>query len=85
MSPATGDSGKARLKACEAGGAVLISQPFCLYRVPASKRTTIHKNLVLSLGSAEGFLMISEWAEASKVHNQQVVHKLWGQEGMGRL
>lgn len=44
-----------------------------------SKRTTIHKNLILSLASAEGFLMTSEWAKTNKVGNQQVTGKLWDQ------
>ncbi|XP_021048346.1 adhesion G-protein coupled receptor D2 [Mus pahari] len=35
--------------------------------VPPSERTTIHKNLILSLASAEGFLMTSEWAKTNKV------------------
>ncbi|XP_034519620.1 adhesion G-protein coupled receptor D2 [Ailuropoda melanoleuca] len=35
--------------------------------VPRSERTTVHKNLTFSLASAEGFLMASEWAKASKV------------------
>ncbi|XP_003312327.4 LOW QUALITY PROTEIN: adhesion G-protein coupled receptor D2 [Pan troglodytes] len=35
--------------------------------VPKSERTTVHKNLTFSLASAEGFLMISEWAKANEV------------------
>nr|XP_051695222.1 adhesion G-protein coupled receptor D2 isoform X1 [Oryctolagus cuniculus]XP_051695284.1 adhesion G-protein coupled receptor D2 isoform X1 [Oryctolagus cuniculus] len=35
--------------------------------VPTSERTTVHKNLTFSLASAEGFLMASEWAQASQV------------------
>ncbi|XP_058528839.1 adhesion G-protein coupled receptor D2 [Ochotona princeps] len=35
--------------------------------VPMSERTTVHKNLTFSLALAEGFLMASEWARASKV------------------
>ncbi|KAF4016676.1 hypothetical protein G4228_008366, partial [Cervus hanglu yarkandensis] len=35
--------------------------------VPKSERATVHKNLTFSLASAEGFLMASEWAKASKV------------------
>lgn len=65
---------------CEAGGAVLVSQPFYLHRVPTSERTTIHKNLILSLASAEGFLMTSEWAETNKVGSQQLTGKLWGRK-----
>lgn len=76
---------KAWLKVGEAGGAVPTSQPFCLHRVPTSERTTIHKNLILSLASAEGFLMTSEWAKTNKVGNQQVTCKLWDQESMRNL
>lgn len=76
---------KAWVKVGEAGGAVLITQPFCLSRVPTSERTTIHKNLILSLASAEGFLMTSEWAKTNKVGNQQVTCKLWDQESMRSL
>ncbi|XP_077917424.1 adhesion G protein-coupled receptor D2 [Halichoerus grypus] len=35
--------------------------------VPKSERATVHKNLIFSLASAEGFLMASEWAKANKV------------------
>lgn len=50
------------------------------YRVPTSKWTTIHKNLTLSLTSAEGFLMTSEWAKANMVGSQLVssgTNKAW--------
>ncbi|XP_076784788.1 adhesion G protein-coupled receptor D2 isoform X2 [Arvicanthis niloticus] len=40
---------------------------FVMAGVPTSERTTIHKNLILSLASAEGFLMTSEWAKTNKV------------------
>ncbi|XP_028610570.1 adhesion G-protein coupled receptor D2 [Grammomys surdaster] len=40
---------------------------FVVAGVPTSERTTIHKNLILSLASAEGFLMTSEWAKTNKV------------------
>lgn len=86
MSPATRNPSpphphtpQAWLKVREAGGAVLLSQARYPHRVPTSERATIHKNLILSLASAEGFLMTSEWAKASKVGNQ-----LWDQESMWR-
>ncbi|KAM7316931.1 hypothetical protein ACRRTK_024662 [Alexandromys fortis] len=61
-------------------GGALISRCLAVYHggeagkagVPTSKWTTIHKNLTLSLTSAEGFLMTSEWEKANKVGSQLV-------------
>lgn len=43
----------------------------CLSRVPTSERAMVHKNLIFSLASAEGFLMATEWAKANEVGTQQ--------------